>query len=94
MIEDILAVAGGYNLFVDDNKKDLLKINENYRLNIDELDPGYMAFIKEEKENLEYFYRNFFDNIIYVTLHKLSNQQKGYIFNEGYGKSLQKISNL
>lgn len=92
--EDILAVAGGYNLFVDDNKKDLLKINENYRLNIDELDPGYMAFIKEEKENLEYFYRNFFDNIIYVTLHKLSNKQKGYIFNEGYGKSLQKISNL
>ena len=75
-----LTITGGYKLFNDANKNEFDKVIENYKIRMDELDPRYLDFVKEQKDALEYFYDDLFDRIVDNSLTSLTNLEKEYIF--------------
>lgn len=75
-----LTITGGYKLFNDANKNEFDKVIENYKIRMDELDPRYLDFVKEQKDALEYFYDDLFDRIVDNSLTSLTDLEKEYIF--------------
>lgn len=75
-----LTISGGHILFKDDQKDDLARIRKTYRIKMDELDPRYINFIKEQKDTINYFYDDLFDHIISNSLTTLTDEEKEYIF--------------
>lgn len=75
-----LTITGGYKLFNDANKNEFDKVIENYKIRMDELDPRYLDFVKEQKDALEYFYDDLFDRIVDNSLTSLTDLEKEYVF--------------
>ena len=77
-----LTTTGGYKLFKDNKEKDFGKVIKNYRIKMDELDPRYVSFVKEQKDTLEYFYEDLFKRIVDNSFTLLADKEKEYIFGE------------
>lgn len=77
-----LTTTGGYKLFKDNKEKDFGKVIKNYRIKMDELDPRYVSFVKEQKDTLEYFYDDLFKRIVDNSFTLLTDKEKEYIFGE------------
>ena len=77
-----LTTTGGYKLFKDNKEKDFGKVIKNYRIKMDELDPRYVSFVKEQKDTLEYFYEDLFKRIVDNSFTLLTDKEKEYIFGE------------
>lgn len=77
-----LTTTGGYKLFKDNKEKDFGKVIKNYRIKMDELDPRYVSFVKEQKDTLEYFYDDLFKRIVDNSFTLLIDKEKEYIFGE------------
>lgn len=77
-----LTTTGGYKLFKDNKEKDFGKVIKNYRIKMDELDPRYVSFVKEQKDTLEYFYDDLFKRIVDNSFTLLADNEKEYIFGE------------
>lgn len=75
-----LTISGGYKLFRDNKKKDLMKKSENYRNKMHELDSRYFDFIEEQKDTLDYFYNDLFNNVVNNCLTTLTDEEKKYVF--------------